>query len=104
MALTRDFRETIQARAAADPDFRRGLITEAIECLAKNEVDVTKTLLRDYVNATLGFEELGRMTEKQPESLMRMLSPRGNPSLGNISTVIASLRQHEGIDLHVSAI
>lgn len=32
-----------------------------------------------------------------------MLSEGGNPSLGNISSLIASLRQHEGIDLHVSA-
>lgn len=103
MALTRDFKETVKERAQNDPAFRIGLLTEAAECMLNNEVNVAKTLLRDYVNATLGFQELGKLTDKKPQSLMRMLSARGNPSLGNISAVIASLRQHEGIDLHVSA-
>ena len=103
MALTRDFKETVKERAQNDPAFRVGLLTEAAECMLNNEVNVAKTLLRDYVNATLGFQKLGLLTDKKPQSLMRMLSARGNPSLDNISAVIASLRQHEGIDLHVSA-
>ncbi len=103
MALTRDFKDTIKARAENDPEFRTGLLTEAAECLLNDEVDVAKTLLRDYVNATLGFQELAGMTDKKPESLMRMLSAKGNPSVGNISKVMASLREHEGITLHVHA-
>lgn len=103
MALTREFKETIRLRAERDPAFRIGLLTEAAECLLNDEIDVTKTLLRDYVNATLGFQKLAALTDKTPKSLMRMLSEKGNPSLGNISRVIASLRQHEGVELHVSA-
>lgn len=103
MALTRDFKETIKERAQTDPEFRVGLLTEAAECLLNDEVGVAKTLLRDYVNATLGFKKLGTLTDKKPQSLMRMLSEKGNPSLGNISKVIASLRQHEGVELHVRA-
>ncbi|WP_339635207.1 transcriptional regulator [uncultured Sneathiella sp.] len=103
MALTRDFKDTIKQRAQNDPDFRVGLLTEAAECILNNEVDVAKTLLRDYVNATIGFQELGTLTDKKPQSLMRMLSASGNPSLGNISKLMASLRQHEGVQLHVSA-
>ena len=103
MALTRDFKDTIKERAQNDPDFRVGLLTEAAECILNNEVDVAKTLLRDYVNATIGFQELGTLTDKKPQSLMRMLSASGNPSLGNISKLMASLRQHEGVQLHVSA-
>lgn len=103
MALTRDFKETIKERADADPEFRVGLLTEAAECLLNDEVDVAKTLLRDYVNATLGFKKLANLTDKKPESLMRMLSAKGNPSLGNISKVMASLRKHEGVALHVNA-
>ena len=49
MALTRDFKETIQERAKADPAFRVGLLTEAAGCLLNNEPSVAKTLLRDYV-------------------------------------------------------
>ncbi len=59
MALTRDFKETIQARAARDPAFRRDLLREGVQCLLASEVDTGKTVLRDYINATVGFEELG---------------------------------------------
>lgn len=103
MALTRDFKETVLERAQSDPEFRIGLLTEALECLLNNETGVAKSLLRDYVNATIGFQELGLMVEKEPSSLMRMLSPKGNPSMTNMSQVIAAMRQHEGIELHVHA-
>ncbi len=103
MALTRDFKETIMERAQKDPTFRIGLLTEAAECLLNNEVNVAKILLRDYVNATIGFKELANLTDKKPQSLMRMLSEKGNPSLDNISQVMASLRKYEGVELHVSA-
>ena len=103
MALTRSFRDTILERAQRDPKFRVGLLTEAAQCLLNDEVDVAKSLLRDYVNATLGFQELGILVDKKPESLMRMLSPSGNPSIANISKMMASLRQHEGVKLHVRA-
>ena len=102
MALTRDFKETVKQRAQSDPAFRIGLLTEAAECILNDEVDIAKTLLRDYVNATLGFQKLGALTHKKPQSLMRMLSEKGNPSLGNISKLMASLRQHEGVELHVT--
>ena len=103
MALTRDFKETIMERAQNDPAFRVGLLTEAAECLLNDEVGVAKSLLRDYVNATLGFQELANLTDRKPQSLMRMLSEKGNPSLDNISRVMASLRQHEGVELRVIA-
>ena len=103
MALTRSFRETVRERAMRDPEFRIGLLTEAIECVLNDEVNVAKVLLRDYVNATVGFQELGVFTRKSPKSLMRMLSPGGNPSLKNISSLLASLKEHEGVEFHVRA-
>lgn len=103
MALTRDFRETIKERAQRDPAFRVGLLTQAAECMLNDEPDVAKSLIRDYVNATIGFQDLAKQLGKKPQSLMRMLSNSGNPSLGNISSVIASLRKHEGVNLRVSA-
>tara|TARA_B110000879_G_scaffold74862_1_gene104404 strand:- start:29 stop:343 length:315 start_codon:yes stop_codon:yes gene_type:complete len=103
MALTRDLKETILERAKTDAEFRVGLLTEAAECLLNNETAVAKTLLRDYVNATLGFQELANIVNKKPTSLMRMLSDKGNPSIDNMSQVLAAVHQHEGIKLHVSA-
>ena len=58
MALTRDFKETVQARARRDPAFREGLLTEGVECLLAGEVDAGKIVLRDYINAAMEFEEL----------------------------------------------
>ena len=103
MALTRHFIETIKDRAETDPEFRIGLLTEAAECFLNGEVAVGKTLLRDYVNATVGFQKLGKLVDKKPESLMRMLSDKGNPRVDNLSRLIGTLLQHEGIGLHVEA-
>lgn len=63
MALTRDFKETVRARAQRDPAFRRALLQEGVECLLSGDVDVGKVVLRDYINATIGFEELGLRTD-----------------------------------------
>ena len=59
MALTRDFRETVQARAQRDPAFREGLLKEGVECLLAGDVDAGKIVLRDYINATIGSRSLG---------------------------------------------
>jgi len=66
MELTHDFKTTILERAQADPEFSVGLLTEAAECLLNNEPDVAETLLRDYVNATIGFQALAAIADKNP--------------------------------------
>ncbi len=91
MVLTRDFKETIQARAERDPAFRRELLKEGVQCLLSGEVDTGKTVLRDYINATVGFEELGALTHKSPKSLMRMFGPKGNPQARNLFEIIGHL-------------
>lgn len=96
MALTRDFKDTIQARAQRDPAFRRGLFEEAIEAFLSNDTETGKLLLRDYVNATVGFEKLGADLDKSPKSLMRMLSTQGNPRANNLFAVVGHLRKQEG--------
>ena len=61
MALTKDFKDTIQARAQRDPAFRKALLQEGAECLLAGDVDTGKAVLRDYINATMGFEELSQV-------------------------------------------
>lgn len=56
MALTCDFRETVQARAKSDPAFRRALLQRGIACLLGGEVEAGMILLRQYVNASLAEE------------------------------------------------
>ena len=103
MPLTRDFKETVVQMAQDDPEFRVGLLTEAVECITNNEVDIAKSLLRDYVNATIGFQRLGEIIDKTPSNLMRMLSDNGNPSIENMSLVLYAVSQHEGVKLQVRA-
>ncbi len=58
MALTREFKETIQARVERDPAFREALLKEGVECLLSGDVETGKTVLRDCINATIGFDAL----------------------------------------------
>ncbi|MCY3687827.1 MAG: hypothetical protein F4Y22_01695 [Gammaproteobacteria bacterium] len=55
MALTREFKESIRERAEIDAEFRMLLLGEGVECLKSGEFEVGKSLLRDYINATLGL-------------------------------------------------
>ena len=103
MALTKPFRETVVKMAQEDPEFRRGLLTEAAESFLNGETALAKLLIRDYVNATIGFQNLGKQVKKKPESLMRMLSEKGNPRADNLSTLLASLQKHEGIHIECRA-
>ena len=41
MPLTRDFKETVQLRAARDPAFREGLLKEGVECLLERDICLT---------------------------------------------------------------
>ena len=104
MPLTRDFKETVQARARRDSAFREGLLSEGVECLLAGDTDTGKVLLRDYINATIGFEELAALTSKQPKSLMRMFGPAGNPQARNLFEIISHIQKHEGIRLEVKTV
>ena len=104
MPLTRDFRETIQARVQRDPAFREELLKEGVECLLSGEMEVGKAALRDFINATVGFETLGDLTGKSPKSLMRMFGPNGNPQARNLFDVIACLQEREGLRFEVRAV
>lgn len=101
MVLTRDYKETIRERMEQDPEFCRELLKDAVEVMIGGEVDLAKALLRDYVNASIGFAELGRLTKKSPKSLMRMLSQAGNPQARNLFEIIRLLAEHQGVRLAV---
>lgn len=104
MAITRDFKATIQARALRDSAFREGLLKESIESMLSGDMDTGKALLRDYINATIGFESLGKATHKSPKSLMRMFSPDGNPRADNLFDVLYLLQKKEGVRLQVGVV
>ncbi|WP_398483581.1 transcriptional regulator [Tardiphaga sp.] len=98
MASTRDFHEFVQEQVASDGEFAEGLLQEGIDALLSGEVGVGRSLIRDYIKGTIGFEKLGEAIGVQPKSLIRMFGPRGNPQANNIFSVIAYLRKHAGIE------
>ncbi len=103
MPLTRDFKETIRARAVRDSKFRKELLREGVECMLAGDTATGKTILRDYINATVGFTELAEATRIPPKSLMRMLGPGGNPRADNLFEVVSFLQDREGIRFHLKA-
>ncbi len=101
MPLTRDFKEAVQARIARDASYRRELLREGVECLLAGDLDTGKAILRDYINATIGFEKLSQLTHKSTKSLMRMLGPNGNPQARNLLDVIVHLQRAERLNFRV---
>ena len=57
MALTQDFRETVQARIARDPAYRTALLREAVDCLLSGDLETGKAILRDDINAILDLRK-----------------------------------------------
>jgi DNA-binding phage protein len=103
MALTRDFKETIMARVRSDRHFREALFTEAINAYLSGSTAEGKAILRDLVNATIGFEGLAAEIHKPSKSLHRMLAPRGNPSADNFFSIVRALQKKTRVKLRVIA-
>jgi DNA-binding phage protein len=97
MPLTHDFKATIRARAQRDKEFRQALLREAVECIVNGELGTGKAVLRDYVNAAIGFQKLEKRTRIPAKSLMRMLGPKGSPSAANLSCILTALQKSEGV-------
>ena len=104
MALTHSFKERVQKRVMTDKKFRKALLREAVETMLSGDVETGKAILRDYINATVGFEKLGSATGTSAKSLMRMFSPKGNPQAKNLFAVISHLQKQTGIKLHLASI
>ena len=101
MPLTRDFKQTIRDRVQRDPKFRREVLREGLEAMLRGEVTLAKTMLRDYINATVGFNGLAEATHIPPKSLMRMFGPTGNPRAANLFEIVRFLQHREGVHFHI---
>jgi DNA-binding phage protein len=101
MPLTKDFRETIRERAQQEPRFRKALLREAIELMLSGDERTGRAILRNYINATVGFRQLEEATSIPANSLMRMFGPKGNPSAKNLFGVLAHLQAQEGLSFEI---
>jgi len=103
MALTKAFRETVYERAQRDTEFVKALLTEAMNAWLGGDEATGKAVLRDVINATIGFERLAAELEKPSKSLHRMLGPRGNPNTANLFAILRVLQKNVGVKLTVMA-
>jgi len=103
MSLTREFKETIQARVRRDAAFRKELLRESIDSFLSGDVEAGKSILRDYINATIGFAQLAEATDHSAKSLMRMLGPSGNPQARNLFEIVEYLQRRERVRFRVAA-
>jgi DNA-binding phage protein len=103
MVLTRSFKDHIKAKIQTDPEYRAALFKEAVQTLIEGDVGTARAVLRDFINATIGFAALAKATRIPPKSLMRMFGPSGNPTAANLSEVIRVLQKKTGVHLEVRA-
>lgn len=103
MPITQKFRTTILTRAASDANFRRLMLTEAVNEMLAGDMEAGKAMLRDYINATITFQRLAKKLKKSSKSIHRMLGRRGNPRAENLLQIIKTLQENEHITLHVEA-
>ncbi len=104
MVLTRDFKETVKERAARDPAFAKATLDEAATAFLNGEPHVARLILRDLVNASVGFEELASETNRPSKSLHRMLSKKGNPSMDNLAAIFGAVRKRLGVAFEARAV
>jgi DNA-binding phage protein len=102
MALTRNFKKTVIARVERDPAFAKALLDEAATLFLNDDPETARLILRDLVNATIGFERLAKLTDTPSKSLHRMLSPKGNPSMDNLAAIFGAVgsRLKVGLKVH----
>lgn len=96
MALTRSYKETIQAELKRDPDFRKALYAEAVTVLLGGEQAVAFSMLRDLIHASITFKRLAVETGVSEKSLHRMLGANGNPTIQNIGKILQAIQQDLG--------
>ena len=104
MTITRDVTETVNERIKQDTEFAKALLDEAASLLLNGEPETARLILRDLINATIGFEELAQQTSLPSKSLHRMLSAKGNPTMNNLTAIFDVLRQEFQVSLEVTTI
>ena len=93
MALTRDYKESIRERAEKDPDFATALLQEALTVILEGDPETARIILRELVHSTIGFEKLAEELDKSSKSIHRMLSPQGNPTMDNLTSILVALQK-----------
>ena len=55
MARSKSFKDLVQKQVKDDKKFAEALLREGVDAMLSGDVDTGKTILRDYIKATVGF-------------------------------------------------
>ena len=86
-----DFKKTVVARVGRDAAFAKEILEVAATLLLGGDAESSRVVLNQLVSATLGFEQLAKLTNVPSKSLHRMLSPKGNPRMDNLALILGVL-------------
>ena len=95
-------REQVKWRIRTDEAFSDALFSEAIQVLLADDIATAKSVLYDYIEATIGFAELSVQSSMAEQTLRHMFGPAGDPRAGELFRVLSLLQQHQGIQFEVS--
>lgn len=104
MASIKNFKKNIQKHEKNESGYRTAMLTEAVESFLSGDIDMGKTVLREYITATIGFDTFSRQMGKPSKSLYRMLSPAGNPKISDLFEVLYLLQKNTGVRLTVTSL
>lgn len=91
------YKDSLKAMVEKNPYMAAEMLEDAINALLAGELDEGRLLLRQYVNATIGFPELARRTGKADKNLMRTLGPTGSPTAANLFDILQTCMKAEGV-------
>ena len=76
-------------------------MNEAVTSILDGEPETARLILRELVNSTIGFERLAEELDKPSKSVHRMLSPKGNPTMDNLTNIFSVLQRRLHVDVEV---
>ena len=103
MLITRDYKISLRERVKSDPKFAASLMNEAVSALVHGEPELARTLLRELVNASVGFDTLAAELGKPDKSIKRMLAQNGNPTMNNMTNILMILQKKLKLDVEVKS-
>jgi len=98
------YNDSLKKLVDENPEMGQQMLEGAVNALFQGEIDEGRILLRQYINATLGFAELGRRLDKDPKNIMRSLGPKGNPTLTNLMAMIQACASAQKMEIQAHVV
>jgi len=82
---------------------RKKNLLKAGNAILRNRPDTVKTLLREHIRETMGFERLSLETQLPLARLKRMFAPKGELRARELFASFVALQRDAGIKIHLAA-